>query len=127
VTTPDKQQKRGHKRVPRQGRRVPVHVVMRRRGGACLGAAGLVTMFLTCAMLGAGGGWSPWHTGLALTVAGSAMAALACYVAATLRTPKQTVLAQPVALPASSDSPVTHPGVSHLRPVPVLTAPGQEK
>jgi hypothetical protein len=118
------------KKPPRtypKARTTAVHQVMRRRGNACLTAASILATFLAVFMCGAGGTWSSWHTWLTLTVAGTAGAALACYVAATLRAPKETVLAQLAPAPRTGDSPVTHPGGSHLQPAPVLTPSGQEK
>jgi hypothetical protein len=111
-----------------KARTIPVYVVMRRRGNACLTVAGLLTVFWTAVMLGSAGGWSVLHTWVTLAVAAAAFAAVACYVAAAIRTQKQSVLARPVPAPrAGGDSPVTHPGVSHLHPVPVLTAPEEAK
>lgn len=118
------------KKPPRtypKARTVAVHQVMRRRGNACLIAAGVVAAFLIVFMCGSGGTWSSWHTWLTLTVATIAAAALACYVAATLRAPKETVLAQLAPAPRTGDSPVTHPGVSHLSPASAVTPFGQQK
>ena len=107
-------------------RTMPVHQVMRRRGDVCLIVAGVFFTFFTVFTSGAGATWTPWHTWLILAVAGFAAAALACYVAATLRAPKATVLAQ-LGPPPRGESPVTHPGVSHLSPAPALTSLEQEK
>lgn len=105
-----------------KARTIAVYVVMRRRGHACLGVGTVLTVFLAMTLLGSGGDWAGLHTWLTLTIAGTGVAALACYLAATARTPKQSVMVKPEPAPTGAgDSPVTHPKVTHLSPAPVLT------
>lgn len=116
-----------------------VSKTLQTRARAMLIIATVALGFGVAALAGSGGSWYPLHTFLALTVGTFALCAVVCYLLAGARrqvrpaplpTPVRVARRRPAPrvpaarprAPQRALTGVTHPEVSHPRPLPALTA-----